>query len=339
MSLIHQVAFVNVLAVALLVSCAAEVDSAQDPADARPHRLLHNDRMTVKVYLPDAEAGIYRGPRFDWSGMCLVEVDGHTFFGRLPPEGREAEEGYPVGTAEEFGLDGAVGFDEAAVGERFVKIGVGVLERDNDGPYRFSHGYPLVETGDWDVEQVPHGLRFTQRIDGPRGFGYEYIKTVRIDGRRAGMTIERTLRNTGSRPIQTRHYGHHFFQFGGVAAVDENYTLTFRFEPKPKKLKHGAVWRGRTLAFTRPLERRQTVYDREDGPFEDAAAHWVRVEHQGSGAAATVQGDQTPTRVAVWAQSPVICPEFFVPIALNPGEVMNWSTRYTFETSVNSFDH
>ena len=50
-------------------------------AEDYPHVYLKNEKLRVKVYLPDAEKGFYRGTRFDWAGVLgEVEFAGHKVF-------------------------------------------------------------------------------------------------------------------------------------------------------------------------------------------------------------------------------------------------------------------
>ena len=105
--------------------------------------------MQAVVFLPDAQSGYYRGPRFDWSGIVgCASLNGHTFFGewfnRYDPEGNDAV----TGPAEEFRHPTSeLGYDDAAPGGLFLKIGVGLLRRTDEKPYRFGGAYPIVDGG------------------------------------------------------------------------------------------------------------------------------------------------------------------------------------------------
>src|SRR5579871_1412213 len=106
-----------------------------------PETELSNGEIRLKVYLPDAKAGFYRGTRFDWSGMIgSLVYKGHEFYGpwfqRVDPVVRDfSSEGAEivaspctaaVGPAEEFVTDATqpLGYQEAKPGGTFVKIGV-----------------------------------------------------------------------------------------------------------------------------------------------------------------------------------------------------------------------
>ena len=64
----------TILLLALALGCAAA-----DYPEAR----ISNGVLKVKLLLPDAQNGYYRGTRFDWSGaMSSLQVKGHEYFGK-----------------------------------------------------------------------------------------------------------------------------------------------------------------------------------------------------------------------------------------------------------------
>ena len=89
-----------------------------------PHVYLKNDKLKVKVYLPDAQKGFYRGTRFDWAGVCgEIEFAGHKIFGPWKDTHDPTNHDDIIGPCEEFGIDKPLGYDDAKVGETFLKIG------------------------------------------------------------------------------------------------------------------------------------------------------------------------------------------------------------------------
>src|SRR5437870_11188086 len=106
-------------------------------AEPVPEAEIGNGSLRVRLYLPDAKTGFYRGTRFDWSGVIGgLEYAGHQFypmwFQRVDPkvhdftyEGRDIVAGpctAITGPAEEFVSNGkGLGFDEAKPGGTFIK--------------------------------------------------------------------------------------------------------------------------------------------------------------------------------------------------------------------------
>src|SRR5689334_1779517 len=125
-----------------------------------PEATISNKQIRVKMYLPDAADGFYRGARFDWSGIISsVEFAGHTFYGqwfsKVDPTVRDVSykdndilvsvNTSAVGPAQEFQTP--LGYDNAKEGDRFVKIGVGVLKKRDDTRYAFANVYDIVDHG------------------------------------------------------------------------------------------------------------------------------------------------------------------------------------------------
>lgn len=64
--------------IALCVPLAAGIWVSAGPA---PEAEITNGPIRVRLYLPDANTGFYRGTRFDWSGVIAdVEYAGHNYY-------------------------------------------------------------------------------------------------------------------------------------------------------------------------------------------------------------------------------------------------------------------
>ena len=62
----------------LLTASPALIEAAPVPPQAE----ISNTLLHVKLYLPDAEHGFYRGTRFDWSGVVAdLQYKGHSYYG------------------------------------------------------------------------------------------------------------------------------------------------------------------------------------------------------------------------------------------------------------------
>jgi len=129
------------------------------------------------------------------------------------------------GAYEAGSLNGVLGYDEAAAGESFLKIGVGALVKgscpgcnatDPADLYRFNRPYQLAERPDWQlvgVSKTSVSLRHSATL---RGWGYRMERTVRMsareDGQRGGeLTMETVLANTGTHAFSTPFYSHNLY--------------------------------------------------------------------------------------------------------------------------------
>ncbi len=303
------------------------------PGDGAPDVRLDNGYLTLDVYLPDARSGRYRGPRFDWSGMVSrVETMGHTFFGPWSHDPVDpADMMRAVGPSNEFGMKaGTPAYDEAKPGEPFIKIGVGFLRREDDGPYRFGHAYEIIEAPAWAVTSDATSITFRQDLSDPRGWGYAYAKTIRLDEAGPGFVIEYTLGNTGTRSIETDWYNHNLINIDDTR-VGSDYRVDLGF-PAVATSPSGKFIRieGNTI-FLDDLAEGAARYSVLAAAGEAEYSADFSVTNVKTGASVHVGGDYQPVRYEFYAVPTVVCPEPFIAIHLAPGEVKSWTVTYRFQ--------
>jgi len=150
---------------------------------ATPEAEIANGTIRVRLYLPDANTGFYRGTRFDWSGVIGgLEYAGHTYyplwFQRSDPSVHDfIYDGADIvadlctaitGPAAEFVTNGkGLGFDQAKAGGTFIKIGVGVLGKPDDNKYDPYRLYPIKDGGQWTVTRRPESIEFRHALADP----------------------------------------------------------------------------------------------------------------------------------------------------------------------------
>src|SRR5215210_2995346 len=101
-----------------------------------PQATISNKVVQMKLYLPDASRGYYQGTRFDWAGVVAsLEYQDHQYFGQWFEKYDPRTHDAIMGPVEEFM---ALGYEEAAPGGTFVKVGVGVLRKPDSTAYAFS---------------------------------------------------------------------------------------------------------------------------------------------------------------------------------------------------------
>ena len=319
------------------------------PPDTRGHPslVLEQGPTRALVMLPDAEQGWYRGTRFAWHGMIRqLEHHGHTYFGYLHDEHDPTHHDAVSGPAPEFDITGPASFHEVSPGQSFVKIGVGRLERDDNERYRFWHTYRILDSGQWEIEQPDaRSVVMRQTLElGEDGYAYELTQRMELMDRepdRLAVTYE--LHNTGQRAIATEFYHHNFFNLGG-AAIGPGYELRLPFpaEPDPDAElgeyaeldSAGLGANAAALRWRDVLPDGEAVYLQPQGfDPEDREHHRVTLLHHDHRIGVLVLGDRPLHRLAVWASQPVICPEPFVMIEVEPGQTERWATVYVFLTA------
>lgn len=292
---------------------------------------LSDEGMQVCVALPGA-AGTYCGTRFSWAGIISEATwNGRHLFGPWQPGPLPADLHDNVsGTAGEFGMGIAgmpspPGFDEAAPGDGFVKIGVGVLRRPDEQPYAFHGTYELVEAPAWEVEADSRGIEMRQRLEF-NGFGYDYIHAVELIPGASAFVTRHRLTNTGERPIHQTHYSHNFLVLDRQP-VGPDYEILFPFTPGCECVDDcDAVLLGNRLGFRRPIRR--VVFAMLTGFDGTAADNQVTVRNRRTGLTVNVVGDRPVLRYHFFAAPGAVCPEPFVEINAIPGETIAWEHRY-----------
>ena len=319
---------VYVRAVSVSVALCASATAAEHPTDT-----IRNKHLTMVLCRPDARAGYYRGSRFDWAGIIeRVEFDGHRVFGRFSDSPDPRHHDRVMGPAEEFGMDVPVGYDETAVGDWFVKIGVGHLRKRKGKRYRFSVPHEIAGPAPWDVAATPTRVSYSQELSDPRGWAYAYTKRVVLDAAAPGFAIERELKNTGWRTLESVHYNHCFFIVDDDP-IGPHYETEFLCDVKlgagEKMTRAGAYLDGRTLKHRRPLKTMWSIIEGPSSPEH----HGYTVRHAPSGIAMSVRGDRPLHQMRVWGNSRALCPEPFVKISVEPGDTFTWRTVFVFSKS------
>jgi hypothetical protein len=297
-----------------------------------PKASISNGAVRAVLYLPDAKNGYYRASRFDWSGVvpCLA-YKGHTYFGiwfsHYDPMLADAI----AGPVEEFrSSDGALDYDKAKTGELFVKPGVGVLRKIDDSPYKFMTTYPLVDGGKWTVHAQRGEVSFRQQLQSPIGIAYDYKKTVKLDPHQPVLILEHSLKNTGTKTIDTEVYDHDFYMLDG-APTGPGMVVRFPFEPKAEQsLGPAAVIHGREILYEDPLEPGQSAFSFLTGYSKSPSDYDIIVENQKTGVGVEQTGDMPISRFNFWSIRTTICPEAYIHLVVPPGKTVHWNIRYRF---------
>jgi hypothetical protein len=286
--------------------------------------------LKLTVYRPDAKTGYYRGSRFDWSGqIARAEWKGHTFFGEWQTPHDPAGHDHVVGPAEEFSMEDPPGHQEAAMGESFLKIGVGLLKKRAE-LYRFFGNHSIAQSGTWDVANGDDWVEFRQAL-ACGDFAYGYTKRVAIAKNGSAFAIAHTLKNTGRKPLNTTHYCHNFVIIDDEP-IGPAYKLTFAFDCAIAQQAGAAqvAATGKELTFPAIFADETRLYALLKGGLGTADQNRFSIENTKSGAGLRIIGDQPTLKFVVYAEKTAVCPEAFIRIDVPPGSAMMWETRYEF---------
>jgi hypothetical protein len=315
-------------AILLLGSCQAEPDD-------HPAAEIRNEEITAKLYLPDAEKGYYRGTRFDWSGVIhSLTYKGHEYFG----EWQKSDDPYLhdriTGPVEEFRTnDKGLGYDEAAAGGRFIRIGVGVCEKPEEEDYQWMRSYKVVDPGKWTTRRDRNWIEFTQEVVEPgSGYGYRYAKRLTLTAGKPELVISHELANTGEKTIETNVYNHNFFVIDNQP-TGPDFTVWFPFDlTADRDLKGFAEVRGKELAYLKEIPEGQNILTLFTGYGPTADDHRFAISNRRARAGVRMQTDKPLSRLQFWSPRTTLCPEPYIDLRIEPGQEDRWTTRYEFYT-------
>ena len=316
------------------------------PAAEWPHAEIANGLIQAKIYLPDAKDGYYRATRFDWSGVISsLRYKGHDYYGpwfqKTDPTVHDFVYRGPdivaspctaiTGPVDEFA---PVGWDEAKPGGSFIKIGVGVLRRPDEGKYDNYKLYEIIDTGKRTVKKDSDSIEFTQEVaDSSSGYAYTYRKAVRLTKGKPEMVLEHSLKNTGSRVVRTSVYNHNFLVLDGQPPGPEFViTVPFRIQTGRPPAKELAEIRGNQIVYLKTLENRDVAATSLRGFSDSPKDNDIRIENGRLGAGMRITADRPLSSESLWSIRSVLAMEPFVSLAIEPGSEFTWTSTYTYYT-------
>ncbi len=335
------------LAAALLAGACGQAEAQIPVAGTLPaaaiedftHVDISNGILSARVF-PPGKNELNRGSRFDHAGVVFhITYKGQDYssywFDRFvtdPADNRQ----YPPGTehsccnmsgpVEEFS---AVGFDEAGMGGRFLKPGIGIFRRDSDKYDQFPT-LPVLNQGLRIFKATANGARFTQDLqDKESGYGYRYVKSVQLVPGKPQMTISHVFTNTGSKPIVTQVFCHNFLT---IDPGSENLVITAPFtwsavEPfQPELVKLD----GNTIRYLAPIPKGVTTQSLLTGFGDKVSDYDFTITDTKTGFGERIRADTPVAKINMWSITPTYSLEPYVAISLKPGETKRWTYTYDF---------
>ncbi len=279
------------------------------------------------------ESDLYTGVRFDHAGVFREIRRGEDVYSARWLEGPEdpGRHDNVTGPAEEFS---AIGYERALPGEVFLKIGVGLLRKEDGAPYDFTRSYPLVHGGNWSVETGQERVLFRHLMDSSP-WNYDYRKEIcwEEDG---GLSIDHLLSNTGPAFLEGSVYNHNFFTFNG-SRIGSGTFAGFPFVPKGNwrnwkgdapvgRLTPGGIRLDRDLSEGEKVcIEHLSAADGEKTPYN------FSIGNMEAGLQVDVRSEAPLSRIQFWANHRVACLEPFTPFSIAPGASFRWTLHYRFE--------
>lgn len=292
-----------------------------------PSSEISGKDVRLRCYLPDIQKGFYRATRFDWSGIIFsLEYKYHQFsglwFDQYDPEIHDAV----CGPADEFA---PVGFEQAHIGDEFLKIGIGTLRKSTTDYRRFGL-YQIVNPGRWKIQQGRDRLVFTHLLESEK-YSYVYRKVMTLSEKKPKLVLAYSLKNTGTMMLETNVFNHNFF------VIDRQVTgpdimIGFPFEPNGKwrDVDGPAVIRERRIVYRREFNKGESVFMENMYGFNPQESFRVTIENHLTKTGVHIRGNRNPFRMTFWASYLTSCPEAFIKLSVSPGEEFTWTNSYEF---------
>jgi hypothetical protein len=298
------------------------------PGGSFPQAAISNGVLFARFYLPDTAAGYYRATRFDWSGVLPeLTYKGHSFTGQWFPKYDPLINDAIMGPVESF--------VPIPAGDRFVHIGVGVLNNPASKPWSPFKLYPILNPGRWTTKTKKASIEFRQQLSDPAG---SYTYTKRISLNKNSLTVYHSLKNTGRTSIETDVFNHNFFLID-TSSTAPGASLKFGFRltaTEARGLDSLAALQDDSITILRPLRDKQSVYAVLHGYGDSPKDYDITVVHRPAGAGIRITADRPLSKLVFWGNPKNLCPEPYIHIKAAPGETFTWTIRYELYTLNNA---
>ena len=295
-----------------------------------PSTQISNGLISAKILLPEEGKGYYQGTRFDWSGVVSdLEYDGHSFFGVWNPKFEQGLHDAIVGPVEEFTV---IGYDEAAIGQTFLKIGVGELEKPKEDSYSRFKTYQIKNQGKRKTKVGKDEIEFIQNLKMANGYSYKYSKKMELKG--SSLILSHSLKNTGNKTINSSAYNHNFFMIDNEP-TNANIKTTFVFDVKPEGMAKGfgtsATIRDNAIFYNKVIVGSENVFSNDMTGFGNTSKDYdILIENLKTKAGVHITSDRPINNMVFWACATTSCPEPYTKIEVKPGETFTWAINYEF---------
>ncbi|MBE6016541.1 MAG: hypothetical protein E7233_02875 [Lachnospiraceae bacterium] len=287
---------------------------------------------TLRVEIADPGEHPNDGVRFDRAGFITdVVLNNEIHFCGSENKNNIHKTTHGRGLCCEYKMDAS---SEADIGERYPKLGVGLVLKEKEGRYHFTEKYD-IEYFPVEVQSADTWAQFVTKAVLCCGYAAEQIKRVSIEDNT--LTVEYELKNVGEKEIVTDEYCHNFINIDGYAMSDDyiletpmmkdfgNDQVISKYTDAPSKLK--ACGKGFTFS---DVNKDIILQDMDiEGTSAELPFVW-KLRNKAAQASILAEDLYTPSALCIWTTDHVICPEFMHSISIKPGETCKWYRKMTF---------
>ena len=285
-----------------------------------PDIFLNNERLQVKILQPGSR---YKGNRFDWCGIVAdVLLDQtYSFLGEEPVIDGESTAG--TGLINCFELVNGAEYITTAGNKSFPRMGVGLLKKKDRSPFS-SYSHYEIHPAPMQYTASETEVTFITSPIPCNGYAFEIRKKLYIINNT--LFTHYCVCNTGEKALVFEEFNHNFFQFNEFS-VGPDYIFS---TPYAISLQ---TWRGefRTERFGVRIHQPETVfYAGVEGFPGGLRPHRFTLFHEPSGMGCCEELDAPVSKVVLWGNEGVFCPEVTASLGVMPGHQVEWTRKLTF---------
>jgi hypothetical protein len=289
--------------------------------------MISSERLNVKIAVPHESPN--ESIRFDRAGFVTsVMLDStHEFCTAEPPN-----LDYPctggIGLCSEITCHST--FDDAAVGERFAKFGVGLLKKPDNEPYVY-HGSYDCEPFEITWEAKADSAVFTTKPRACLGYALSERKSLSVAGNE--LSVQYEFKNTGEKDIIFNECCHNFVSLTRLPLGPGYHISMPSIGPQDGKepLLKGTIYgSGSGFTFSGYCETAAMMTVEEKEIDKNLPFFWA-LTHSGGKLAISEHTSFVPAFVNVWCIDHIISPMVNHTVSLSPGDMVSWSRVWKFE--------
>ena len=279
--------------------------------------VLENEMFRMEISNPNDFEDMHLHTRFSHCGYITRIVDkenGRELLGRAVEEFHSFHgEGFP----DEF--EAPLIYDSIAVGESFLKIGVGLEKKLSNVAYTNWDEHPIVKRARTEVMQNANTVEFIQKA-GCGAVSYEYVKTIALS--ELDYSVTHCLKNTGSTAWNTLWYSHAFLP---VKDMGNKVTLLKNMGGKLRTSSPNLVEKdGEVVIILEGMSSEGECFQWD----MESEANFQMLFDEGGTRILDAIGDYEYQELQVYVNDRIISVEPKLKIQLDAGEQKCWSTRY-----------
>ncbi|EAR02428.1 hypothetical protein [Maribacter sp. HTCC2170] len=281
---------------------------------------LKNKNLEIHIDLPGEG---YSFSRFDWTGK-ITQVKFHSIPLSISERlDRVNDTVFGKGFYNEFGIDSALGYNDIEIGGWFHKIGIGLLQKEEEG--YFFHKKHTIKPAAFEVISTRNTIKISCISENVNGYAYVLKKNIILN--ESGFKIKYHLENRGEKDIHTNEYVHNFMAINNEP-IGSDYKLKFPFQLKPALFdemvnKERQVSLGSNDFSFKGTPNEQFFFKFLSGS-EEVDASWELLNHKHK-IGVSEKGSFKTNKVNLWGWKHVVSPELFIDIFIKPGQSKEWS--------------